>query len=53
MPLRACAACQSSTTLCMAVGVPEAVALEQLKRFAKEVMPAFNGTKGAEPALAN
>ena len=27
------------------IGVPEAVALEQLERFAKEVMPAFKGRK--------
>ena len=36
------------------VGVPEAVALEQLERFAKEVMPHFRNreveTKAAEPA---
>jgi alkanesulfonate monooxygenase SsuD/methylene tetrahydromethanopterin reductase-like flavin-dependent oxidoreductase (luciferase family) len=36
------------------VGVPEAVVLEQLDRFAKEVMPAFKNSKItlAEPALA-
>ena len=29
----------------LSVGVPETVALEQLERFAKEVMPAFTGAK--------
>jgi hypothetical protein len=29
----------------LSVGVPETVALEQLERFAKEVMPAFAGAK--------
>ena len=36
----------------LSVGVPETVALEQLERFAKEVMPAFKGAKAAQPALA-
>jgi len=36
----------------LSVGVPEAVALEQLERFATEVMPAFK-TAAAEPALAD
>ena len=38
----------------LSVGVPEAVALEQLERFAKEVMPAFKDTKVEvkQPALA-
>src|SRR5262249_584492 len=39
----------------LSVGVPETAALEQLERFATEVMPAFKGAKGteaAEPALA-
>ncbi len=39
----------------LSVGVPEALALEQLERFAREVMPAFSNTKlevKAEPALA-
>lgn len=36
----------------LSVGVPEAAALEQLEWFAKEVMPAFKGSKAAEPALA-
>jgi alkanesulfonate monooxygenase SsuD/methylene tetrahydromethanopterin reductase-like flavin-dependent oxidoreductase (luciferase family) len=31
----------------LSVGVPEKVALEQLERFAKEVMPAFKGTEAA------
>jgi alkanesulfonate monooxygenase SsuD/methylene tetrahydromethanopterin reductase-like flavin-dependent oxidoreductase (luciferase family) len=31
----------------LSVGVPEKVALEQLERFAKEVMPAFKGGKSA------
>jgi alkanesulfonate monooxygenase SsuD/methylene tetrahydromethanopterin reductase-like flavin-dependent oxidoreductase (luciferase family) len=35
----------------LSVGVPETVALEQLERFAKEVMPAFKGAKAAEPVL--
>ena len=35
----------------LSVGVPERVALEQLERFAKEVMPAFQGAKAsARPA---
>jgi len=29
----------------LSVGVPKALALEQLERFAKEVMPAFKNTK--------
>jgi alkanesulfonate monooxygenase SsuD/methylene tetrahydromethanopterin reductase-like flavin-dependent oxidoreductase (luciferase family) len=29
----------------LSVGVPETIALEQLERFAKEVMPAFTGAK--------
>jgi len=35
--------------------VPEAVVLEQIERFGKEVLPAFKGSKievKAEPALA-
>src|SRR5271154_26631 len=32
-------------SISLSVGVPEAVALEQLERFAKEVMPAFKGRK--------
>jgi len=36
----------------LSVGVPEAVCLEQLERFATEVMPAFQGAKIREPALA-
>jgi hypothetical protein len=31
----------------LSVGVPEAVALQQLERFAKEVMPAFQGNAAA------
>ena len=31
----------------LSVGVPETVALEQLERFAKEVMPAFTGKPSA------
>ncbi len=34
------------------VGVPKAVCLEQLERFATEVMPAFAKAKVPEPALA-
>ena len=33
------------------VGVPEQVALEQLDRFAKEVMPAFKRAKASQPML--
>ena len=40
-------------TCSMAIGVPLNVALEQLQRFAEEVMPAFKGAKAAAPALAN
>ena len=36
----------------LSVGVPQAVALEQLERFATEVMPAFKGVKVAAPAMA-
>jgi alkanesulfonate monooxygenase SsuD/methylene tetrahydromethanopterin reductase-like flavin-dependent oxidoreductase (luciferase family) len=36
----------------LSVGVPKSVALEQLERFAREVMPAFQCTHVAEPALA-
>src|SRR6185312_4434441 len=36
----------------LSVGVPKAVCLEQLERFAAEVMPAFKGAKVREPALA-
>jgi alkanesulfonate monooxygenase SsuD/methylene tetrahydromethanopterin reductase-like flavin-dependent oxidoreductase (luciferase family) len=35
----------------LSVGVPETVALEQLERFAKEVMPAFKGAKAVQPML--
>jgi len=34
------------------VGVPKAVCLEQIERFATEVMPAFQKARAAEPALA-
>ena len=37
----------------LSVGVPEKVALQQLERFAKEVMPAFKGSKAPKPALAH
>lgn len=36
----------------LSVGVPEKVALEQLERFAKEVMPAFKGGKAGKSAAA-
>ena len=36
----------------LSVGVPEKVALEQLERFAKEVMPAFKGAKAAQRVAA-
>jgi alkanesulfonate monooxygenase SsuD/methylene tetrahydromethanopterin reductase-like flavin-dependent oxidoreductase (luciferase family) len=35
----------------LSVGVPKSEALEQLERFATEVMPAFKKTRVAEPAL--
>ncbi|HET6195718.1 MAG TPA: LLM class flavin-dependent oxidoreductase [Acetobacteraceae bacterium] len=35
----------------LSVGVPKSEALEQLQRFAEEVMPAFRKAKVAEPAL--
>jgi alkanesulfonate monooxygenase SsuD/methylene tetrahydromethanopterin reductase-like flavin-dependent oxidoreductase (luciferase family) len=35
----------------LSVGVPEKAALEQLDRFAKEVMPAFKGAKVPQPML--
>ena len=36
----------------LSVGVPESEALEQLERFATEVMPAFKGAKVRQPAMA-
>jgi alkanesulfonate monooxygenase SsuD/methylene tetrahydromethanopterin reductase-like flavin-dependent oxidoreductase (luciferase family) len=36
----------------LSVGVPESEALEQLERFATEVMPAFKGSKVRVPELA-
>ncbi len=36
----------------LSVGVPKAVALEQLERFGKEVMPAFTKAKTPEPVPA-
>lgn len=36
----------------LSVGVPKSEALEQLERFAKEVMPAFTKAKVAEPVTA-
>src|SRR6266581_715067 len=36
----------------LSVGVPKALCLEQLERFATEVMPAFAKAKVTEPALA-
>jgi hypothetical protein len=36
----------------LSVGVPQQVALEQLERFANEVMPAFKGAKAPQPALS-
>jgi alkanesulfonate monooxygenase SsuD/methylene tetrahydromethanopterin reductase-like flavin-dependent oxidoreductase (luciferase family) len=35
----------------LSVGVPKALCLEQLERFATEVMPAFAAAKAAEPAV--
>ena len=37
----------------LSVGVPKALCLEQLQRFAEEVMPAFKNAKVAAPALAS
>ena len=37
----------------LSVGVPQSEALEQLQRFAEEVMPAFKRTRVAEAALSN
>jgi alkanesulfonate monooxygenase SsuD/methylene tetrahydromethanopterin reductase-like flavin-dependent oxidoreductase (luciferase family) len=36
----------------LSVGVPKSACLEQLERFATEIMPAFQGAKVREPALA-
>src|SRR5438270_1530868 len=36
----------------LSVGVPKSACLEQLERFATEVMPAFQGARVREPALA-
>jgi alkanesulfonate monooxygenase SsuD/methylene tetrahydromethanopterin reductase-like flavin-dependent oxidoreductase (luciferase family) len=36
----------------LSVGVPKSVCLEQLERFGTEIMPAFQGAKVREPALA-
>jgi hypothetical protein len=35
----------------LSVGVPKSEALEQLQRFAEEVMPVFQKAKVSEPAL--
>ena len=40
-------------TVSLSVGVPLSEALEQLERFAAEVMPAFKQAKVAAPAMAN
>jgi alkanesulfonate monooxygenase SsuD/methylene tetrahydromethanopterin reductase-like flavin-dependent oxidoreductase (luciferase family) len=40
-------------TVSLSVGVPLSEALEQLERFAAEVMPAFKTAKLAVPAMAN
>jgi len=37
----------------LSVGVPKSVCLEQLEWFGREVMPAFQQAKVAEPAFAN
>ena len=42
----------SRISVSLSVGVPQAVALEQLERFATEVMPAFK-TAAAEPAVVD
>ena len=42
----------TAISVSLSVGVPKAVALEQLERFATEVMPAFKSAKAAQPALA-
>jgi len=39
-------------TCSMAIGVPLNVALEQLQRFAEEVMPAFKAARSPVAALA-
>jgi hypothetical protein len=39
-------------TCSMSIGVPLNLALEQLQRFAEEVMPAFAGAKVTAPAMA-
>ena len=39
-------------TCSMSIGVPLNIALEQLQRFAEEVMPAFKGAKVAAAAMA-
>ena len=39
-------------TVSQSIGVPLAVALEQIERFATEVMPAFKNAKAALPAMA-
>src|SRR5882724_2432979 len=36
----------------LSVGVPQSACLEQLERFATEVMPAFSKAKAREPAMA-
>src|SRR5438270_13255161 len=36
----------------LSVGVPKSVCLEQLERFGTEVMPAFQGAKVRQPAMA-
>ena len=39
-------------TASLSIGVPLAVALEQLERFATTVMPAFKAARAAVPAMA-
>jgi hypothetical protein len=40
-------------TVSLSVGVPLPEAIEQLEWFARDVMPAFKGSKVAVPAMAN
>ena len=41
----------TAISVSLSVGVPKSEALEQLERFAKEVMPAFRRTAARQPEL--
>ena len=47
-PLRQPSQPDDRISVSLSVGVPEQIALQQLERFAKEVMPAFKRTKASQ-----